>query len=109
MLDPLAQEVRLRLRAYLAGQATLRDLWLWLQTNIAATGVERANAQVLAISGPLLLHLYEFSNGHRTEAELRTLLLPLLTNYPVTADAAPAIRTSTSARATPPRRYSVAA
>ena len=109
MLDPLAQEVRLRLRSYLAGQATLRELWLWLQTNIVATGVERTNAQVLAITGPLLLNLYEYSSGRRTEPELRSLLLPLLTTYPVTAGGASAISTSTSARSTPRRQYSVAA
>lgn len=109
MLDPLAQKVRLRLRAYLAHQATLRDLWLWLQEHVVATGVERSNAQVLAISGPLLLYLYEYADGHRTETELRALLLPLLTTYPVTTEAAPVVRASASARATPWRRYSVAA
>jgi|GEM_PF-5417388 hypothetical protein len=109
MRDPLAQQVRACLLSYLAHQSSLRDLWLWLQTNVVATEADRSNAEVLALAGALLLYLSEYSEGHRVESELRTLFLPLLTSYPVSSDSAPAVSASTSARATLHRSYSLAA
>jgi len=82
MQGRMEYEVRDRLAAYLAGDATLGDFqeWFVLSTwDLEETG----NQTACELAHEIHLKLAEFSNGHWTEEELRRELRPLVSNYAV--------------------------
>jgi len=74
MADAVLQELLHQLNTYLAGTATLKEVWQWLMKNIWATEEDRRDPVVASIAQPLLLFLSEYQAGHRTMDEAREFI-----------------------------------
>ena len=75
-------EIRDWLARYLAGDITLREFREWFTPatwNVHRTG----NDTAIDLVGEIGLRIAELTSGHRTEDEVRTLLLPLVRHDPV--------------------------
>jgi len=97
MSSTLNAEIRERLVRYLAGEISLAAFQEWLVPR--AWDVEQSgNAAAIELANELELRLAEYTSGHRTEAELREALLPLVrTQHSVYGASVP---TATSASVT---------
>ena len=73
MTDSLAQQVRIWIARYLAGESTLPQ---FEESFTSATWNVDADEQAQALVGEVQLRLAEFTNGDWTEDELRDHLAP---------------------------------
>lgn len=90
-------EIRARLARYLTGEGTLREFRDWfLPTtwDIHLTG----DRGTIALVGEVGLRIDEFTSGHRTEADLRSLLVPLVARYAIGSDDLELTASSTTIR-----------
>lgn len=75
-------EIREQLARYLANEISLEEFQGWFVP--ATWNVEQTNNPIAAeLAHEIELRLAEFSNGHWTEDDLRSLLGPLVENYTV--------------------------
>lgn len=73
-------EVRRQLVCYLSKKISLDDFEDWLVPR-SWNFHKESSPSLQALIAEIELLLAEFSNGHRTEKELKQALLPLVTNY----------------------------
>ena len=81
-MPTLDLDIRLWLARYLAGEITLREFRTWFVPstwNVHRTG----NPAAEKLTGEISLRIAELTSGHRTEGEIRTMLLPLVQRYTV--------------------------
>jgi hypothetical protein len=82
MNSSLENELREKLINYLSGEISLKEFENWFVP--ASWNVNRSNNQAaINIVYEIELWLSEYSDGFRSEGELRNLLLPLVKNYHV--------------------------
>jgi hypothetical protein len=80
MTGAIDLEIRDRLARYLNREISLDEFEEWFVP--VAWSIEQArNPRAIELAGELELRLAEFSNGHWTEAELRSKLEPLVSIY----------------------------
>jgi hypothetical protein len=72
------QEIRRELARFLAHEVTLDAFNEWLSRN--TWNIQRESSPVKDLVGAIELMLVEFSNGHRSETEVREHLTALLPN-----------------------------
>lgn len=73
MSTSMESEIRERLARYLGGETTLDEFYAWFVP--ATWDVERETDEgAFDTTNEIYLRLAEYSNGHRTEAELRPFL-----------------------------------
>jgi hypothetical protein len=75
-------EIRDWLARYLAGDISLRAFRDWFMPatwNVHQTG----NVEAIDLTGEIGLRIAELTSGHRTELDVRFLLLPLVQRYTV--------------------------
>jgi|SRR3990172_5128588 len=70
-----------QLVSYLAGDKSLTAFRDWFDSSTWDMGEIGANQDALRLAGEVELRLAEFSNGHWTEDELKSKLLPLIRSF----------------------------
>lgn len=83
MDSDLLSEIRDHLRGYLSHETSLSEFRDWFDTETWDT-LDSSSPATQQIAGEIELRIAEFTNGHRTESELRTMLQPLLQREPLT-------------------------
>jgi len=83
MEQNLLREIRSRLGRYLSGKSSLLQFRKWFDVETWGLAAE-PDSPVRRLAGEIELRIAEFTNGHRTEDDLRTLLQTLLEREPVT-------------------------
>jgi hypothetical protein len=83
MDENLLREIRTHLGRYLSGKSSLRQFREWFDVETWGLAAE-PDSPARQVAGEIELRLAEFTNGHLTEDELRTLLQALLQREPVT-------------------------
>lgn len=85
----LATETRRQLEYYVDGQISLRDLWLWLMTNVVLVRADQADTELRTVLGDTVLFLFEWTGRHISEEDVRRCIARQL-------DLAPGSRAVTS-------------
>jgi|SRR5208283_3371585 len=80
MISGIDLEIRDRLARYLNGDISLHEFEGWF-VPVAWSIEQSQSAEAIELAGEVELRLAEFSNGHWTEAELRSKLEPLVSMY----------------------------
>ncbi len=95
MNNSLDVTIRDWLARYLAGEIGLGEFQEWF---VPATWDQpgKGDSEIDALIGEIELRLAEYTGGHRDEKDLRTLLVPLVTNYRIRIGA-PIHRTASTA------------
>jgi hypothetical protein len=83
MDENLLREIRTHLGRYLSGKSSLWQFREWFDVETWGLAAE-PDSPARQVAGEIELRLAEFTNGHLTEDELRTLLQALLQREPVT-------------------------
>lgn len=78
----LLQEIRTQLGLYLSGKSSLRQFREWFDVETWGLAAE-PDSPARQFAGEIELRIAEFTNGHRTEDDLRALLQELLQREPV--------------------------
>jgi hypothetical protein len=74
-------DIHNQLVSYLAGDSSLQAFRDWFDSSTWDMEETGANQDALRLAGEVELRLAEFSNGHWTEDELRSKLLPLIQTF----------------------------
>ena len=88
MNSSLLSEIRDHLRQYLSREITLDDFRDWFDAETWDI-IDKCPAATQQLAGEIELRVAEFTNGHRTEDDLRTTLQPLLDPERVANHASP--------------------
>jgi len=82
MNQDLVNAIRAQLASYLSGKSSLRQFRDWFDAETWGLAAE-ADSPARQLAGEIDLRIAEFTNGHRTEDDLRAMLQPLLQREPV--------------------------
>jgi len=82
MDENLLHEIRTQLGRYLSGKSSLRQFRKWFDVETWGLAAE-SDSPVRQLAGEIELRIAEFTNGHLTEDDLRSLLQALLQRQPV--------------------------
>ena len=88
MNSSLLSEIRDHLRQYLSREITLDAFRDWFDAETWDI-IDKCPAATQQLAGEIELRVAEFTNGHRTEDDLRTTLQPLLDPERVANHASP--------------------
>lgn len=83
MNQNLLSEIREHLGRYLSGKSTLEQFREWFDVETWGIAAE-PDSPLRQLAGEIELRIAEFTNGHRTEDDLRSMLQPLLQREPAT-------------------------
>lgn len=83
MSEPTLQDVQRYLASYLNREISLSEFRDWFDAETWDLDME-PNTPLGQVVGEIELRLAEFTNGHRTEDELRAMLNPLRQREPAT-------------------------
>jgi len=78
----LHAEICVRFRHYLSGKSTLEQFREWFDVETWGLAAE-PDSPLRRMAGTIELRLAEFTNGHLTEEDLRSLLQALVQREPV--------------------------
>jgi len=81
MNQDLVEAIRKHLANYLSGKSSLRQFRDWFDAETWGLAAE-ADSPARQLAGEIDLRIAEFTNGHRTEDDLRAILQPLLQREP---------------------------
>ncbi len=81
MNQDLLNGIRTHLANYLSGKASLRQFRDWFDVETWGIAAE-LDSPVRQLAGEIDLRIAEFTNGHRTEDDLKAMLQPLLQREP---------------------------
>jgi hypothetical protein len=82
MNHDLLLDIRTQLGRYLSGKSSLRQFRKWFDVETWGLAAE-SDSPARQIAGEIELRIAEFTNGHLSEDDLRTLLQALLQREPV--------------------------
>jgi hypothetical protein len=88
MKSDLLSDIREQLRRYLANEISLDEFRHWFDVETWDI-IDKCPPATQQFAGEIELRIAEFTNGHRTEDDLRTMLQPLLAPEQVADHAAP--------------------
>jgi len=81
MKSDLVSDIREHLRRYLASEISLDEFRDWFDVETWDI-IDKCPAVTQQFVGEIELRIAEFTNGHRTEDDLRAVLQPLLQREP---------------------------
>jgi hypothetical protein len=82
MKSDLLSDIRERLRRYLANEISLDAFRHWFDVETWDI-IDKSPPATQQFAGEIELRLAEYTNGHRTEDDLRSMLQPLLSRESV--------------------------
>jgi hypothetical protein len=82
MNESLFREVRTQLSRYLSGKSSLEQFREWFDVETWGLAAE-PDSPLRQLAGEIELRIAEYTNGHRTEDDLRNLFQALLQREPV--------------------------
>jgi len=82
MKSDLLSDIREQLRRYLANEISLDEFRNWFDVETWDI-IDKCPPATQQFAGEIDLRIAEYTNGHRTEDDLRSMLKPLLEREPV--------------------------